>query len=119
MIRSGRSHREIGAVAILSLLLLSTQAQAQAQDCDESVVRYRLGQLKEALQRPQAMAAIDAAKLDFAQDQDFDNEDNARVLAAAAVYFKLEGQIEAGEVEEACSFLDQADSLISEMLARK
>lgn len=111
--------RPLVAGAALSVLLASIGTTARAQDCDESVVHHRLAQLKDALQRPQAMAAIDAAKLDFAQDQDFDNEANARVLAAAAVYFKIEGQIEAGEVEEACLFLDQADRLISETIARK
>ena len=65
------------------------------------------------------MAAMDAAKEDFAADQDFDNEDNAKFLAAAAVYFKAERQLDAGAVEETCQFLDQANGLIKEILAGK
>ena len=106
------------AVAVFSLLLMAINATAHAaQPCDESVARYRLGQLNDALQKPESMAALDAAKADFAADGDFDNERDARVLAAAAVYFKVERHLDAGEVEEACQFLEQADQLISEVVA--
>jgi hypothetical protein len=92
---------------------------AHAQSCDESVARYRLDQLREALQRPESMAAMDAAKADYAADQHFDNERDARYLAAAAVYFKVEGQLEGGAVADACQFLEQADGLINQVLAGK
>jgi hypothetical protein len=81
------------------------------------VARARLGQLGAALQRPESMAAMDAAKADFAADQHFDNERDARTLAAAAVYFKVEDHLEAGAVEDACLFLEQADGLINEVVA--
>jgi hypothetical protein len=111
--------RQHVAGAVFSFLLTALGTAAHAQTCDESVARTRLGQLGEALQRPESMAAMDAAKADFAADQDFDNESDARILAAAAVYFKVERHLEAGAVEDACLFLEQADGLINEVVAGK
>lgn len=107
-----------GAAFSFLVITLGTAAQA-APDCDESVARYRLGQLAEALQRPESMAAMDAAKADYAADQRFDNTRDARYLAAAAVYFKVERQLDAGAVAEACGFLQEADGLINQVLAGK
>lgn len=87
--------------------------------CDEASARARLTALSDALQRPDSLAKIDAAKADFAADEHFDNEGNARYLAAAAVYFKAERQLDAGAVGDACLFLGQADKLISQVIAGK
>ena len=106
-----------GAVLSISLSLAGT-VLADAS-CNESSARARLAALKEALQRPEALAALDAAKVDFATDQKFDNEGNAKYLAAAAVYFKVERHLDAGAIEDACLFLGQADGLINEVLAGK
>ena len=62
---------------------------------------------------------MDAAKADFAADGKFDNEKDARVLAAAAAYFKVEDHLNAGAVDEACQFLQQATRLFDEIIARK
>ena len=67
--------------------------------------------------RPIAMAAMDRAKMDYAQDQKFDNEHDAKYLAAAAAYFKAERELEGGAVDEACTFLKQADGLINQIIA--
>ena len=107
-----------GTVFSIALMSLSGTAIAAAT-CDETAARARLAALKEALQRPEALAAIDAAKVDFAADQKFDNEHNAKYLAAAAVYFKVERHLDAGAVGDACLFLGQADGLINEVVAGK
>ena len=108
----------VGAAFLLSLVTLAVPAGA-AQPCDESVARYRLGQLKAVLQRPESMAAMDAAKADFAADQKFDDAHNTKILAAAAVYFKVERHLDAGAVGDACQFLEEADGLINEVVAGK
>jgi len=108
----------VGAVLSISLISVAGAAIADAS-CDETSARARLAALKDALQRPEAMEAIDAAKADFAADQKFDNEHNAKVLAAAAVYFKVERHLDAGAVGDACLFLGQADALINEVVAGK
>ena len=101
------------------LLFLSAPVAFADEACTEATARARLSQLDDALQKPEAMAALDAAKADFAADGDFDNEANAKVLAAAAVYFKVERHLNAGAIEDACAFLDEADGLISEVVAGK
>ena len=113
-----RRHVVVGAVFGFLLTAPGTAAQA-GPDCDESVARYRLGQLGEALQRPESMAAMDAAKADYAADQRFDNERDARYLAAAVAYFKVERQLDAGAVADACLFLEQSDGLINQVIAGK
>ena len=113
-----RSLLAIGAILSISLTLSVGTAQAAAS-CDAEAARARLAALREALQRPESLAAIDAAKQDFAADQKFDNEHNARVLAAAAVYIKVEGQLDDGAVGDACLFLGKADALINEIIAGK
>ena len=105
----------VGAVSILTSLV----GPADAASCDEASARARLAVLKEALQRPESLAAMDAAKVDFAADHEFDNEHNAKVLAAAAVYFKVEDHLDAGAIGDACLFLGQADALIKEVVAGK
>jgi len=112
-----RRRLSIAVGAALSISLVSLSGTAIAVSCDETSARARLAALKDALQRPEALAAMDAAKADFAADQKFDNESNAKVLAAAAVYFKVEDHLDAGAVEEACLFLSQADGLINEVVA--
>lgn len=113
-----RRRRTVGAAFSLALVSLAGAALAD-QPCDATSARARLDVLKAELQKPDSMAAMDAAKADFAADQDFDNEDNAKFLAAAAVYFKAERELDAGAVEDTCAFLDQANGLINEILAKK
>ncbi|WP_395020284.1 hypothetical protein [Dongia sp.] len=101
------------------LILLFSGSAGATQLCSESVARERLAQLRQALTRPEAMAAIDSAKADFAVDGDYDNLRNARVLAAAKLYFKLESQLDAGDVAEACLLLGQGRSLIDGVVSGK
>ncbi len=108
----------MGAALAISLPTLAGSARA-AGSCDEAAARARLAVLQQALERPESLAAIDAAKADYAADQQFDNEDNAKVLAAAAVYIKAKRHLDAGAVGDACLFLGQADALINEIVAGK
>jgi hypothetical protein len=117
-LRLQRRRRAIAAGALLSLLLPACAAAADSS-CDEASARDRLAVLKDALQRPESLAAMDAAKADFAADGKFDNVKDAHVLAAAAVYFKVERELDAGSVDDACAFLAQAKPLIDEVLGRK
>lgn len=109
--------RWIATGAVLSILLSASAHGVLGASCDEDSARARLQALKDALQRPEALAAIDAAKADFAADQDFDNVHDAKYLAAAAVYFKAERLLDGGAVSDACLFLGQADKLINEVIA--
>jgi hypothetical protein len=88
-----------------------------ADSCDEASARARLQALSDALQRPESLKALDAAKADFAADQHFDNEHDAKYLAAAAAYFKAERLLDAGAIGDACLFLGQADTLIDAIIA--
>ena len=110
--------RRFLAGAALSLLLAIGAGAEAAQPCSKSIARDRLDQLRAALMRPESLAAIDSAKADFAADEDFDNLRNARVLAAATLFFKVERHLDAGAVEEACLFLSQGRGLIDEVIAR-
>jgi hypothetical protein len=109
--------RQIMAGAVLPLLLAG--AAAQAVPCSESTARERLGQLRAALMRPDSMAAIDAAKKDYAADQHFDNEHDARYLAAAAFYFKVERAFQDKDGKQVCLYLEQGRVLIDEVIAGK
>jgi hypothetical protein len=100
-----------------ALLALAVHGAEAAQLCSESIARERLATLKAALTRPEALAAMDSAKADFAVDGVYDNLQNARILAAAKLYFKVEGQLDAGAVEEACLLLEQGRKLIDEAVA--
>jgi hypothetical protein len=105
--------------AALSISLISPAGAARAAPCDAAAAKARLATLQQALQRPESLAAMDAAKADFAADQKFDNQHNAKVLAAAAVYIKVKEHLDAGAVGDACLFLGQADALINEVVAGK
>ncbi len=105
--------------AALSLSLASLAGAARASSCDEAAARARLAQLQQALERPESLAAIDAAKADYAADQRFDNTHDAKILAAAAVYIKIERHLDAGAVGDTCRFLGQADALIDAVVAGK
>jgi hypothetical protein len=109
--------RRLLAGAVLPLLLAFAGTAEATQLCSESIARGLLAQLKAALLRPESLAAIDSAKTDFAVDEDYDNLRNARVLAAAKLYFKVESQLDAGEVAEACLLLGQGRSLIDEVVS--
>ena len=112
-----RRRRQIMAGAALPLLLAGTAVQAAP--CSESIARERLGELRKALMRPDSMAAIDAAKKDYAADQHFDNERDARYLAAAAFYFKVERAFQDGDGRQVCLYLEQGQGLIDEVIAGK
>ncbi len=100
-----------------AFLVLAVQGAEAAQVCSESIARDRLAQLKAVLTRPEALAAIDSAKADFAADGRYDNLRNARTLAAAALYFKTERQLDDGAVPEACLLLEQGRRLIDQVVA--
>jgi hypothetical protein len=106
-------------LAIGAALSISLASPAGAASCDAAAAEARLAALQQALQRPESLAAMDAAKADFAADQKFDNERNAKYLAAAAVYIKAKDHLDAGAVGDACLFLGQADALINEVVAGK
>jgi hypothetical protein len=111
--------RRLLAGAALPLLLAIAGTADATQLCSQSIARQRLAELRAVLTRPDSLAAIDSAKADFAVDQDYDNLRNARVLAAAKLYFKVESQLDAGEVAEACLLLGQGRSLIDAVVSGK
>ena len=103
-------------VAVGAASLLLTLPGVARASCDEPSARDRLAVLKDVLQRSDSLAAIDAAKADFAADGHFDNPHNARVFAAAMAYFKVERQLDDGRIAEACAFLARAKRLIDEVV---
>src|SRR6185369_9656303 len=100
------------------LCVLSTGALADSV-CDESAVRDAMERLAHALGTPKAQAAIEAARADFAADQKFDNEDDAKYLAAAAIYVKGTDDLAAGDIDDACRMLQNAGKLIRAIIVGK
>jgi hypothetical protein len=101
--------------AVLACLLPSSAGADSA--CDESAVRDALQRLAAALRTPKAQAAMQAARTDFAQDQKFDDEDDAKYLAAAAIYVKGTDDLDAGDIDDACAILQNAGKLIRAVIA--
>ena len=102
--------------AVLSILLTPIAAAADSA-CDESAVRDLLGRLADALGTPKAQAAMKAARADFDDNQQFDDEENVKYLAAAALYIKAKNNVDAGAVDDACALLQNAGKLIHAVIA--
>jgi len=99
------------------LVALAPAAALAESVCDESAVHDALSRIADALGKPKAQAAMKAARDDYAADQHFDNEDDAKYLAAAALYIKGKDDLAAGDVDDACAMLQNADKLISDVIA--
>jgi len=106
----------IGAAFLLALAPLGAAADSA---CDESAVRDLLARMAGALNTPKAQAAMQAARDDFDQDQKFDDEENVKYLAVAALYIKAKDDVDAGDVDGACAMLQNAGKLIHAVLAGK
>jgi len=105
-------------ISIGAVLLCLAPASAPADSiCDEAAVRDALEHLAQALGTPKAQAAMQAARADFAADQKFDNEDDAKYLAAAAIYVKGSDDLDAGDIDDACRMLQNAGKLIDAVMA--
>lgn len=98
-------------------LCLSPASASADSACDEPAVRDALEHLADALGTPKAQAAMKAARADFAANQQFDNEDDAKYLAAAAIYVKGTDDLAAGDVDDACAMLQNAAKLIRAVIA--
>lgn len=104
----------IGAVFLLAQSPFGALADSA---CDESAVRDALSRIATALGTPKAQAAMKAAREDFDQDQKFDDEENVKYLAAAAIYIKAKDDVDAGDVDDACAMLQNAGKLIRAVIA--
>jgi hypothetical protein len=104
----------IGAVLSIALAPLGALADPA---CDESAVRDLLTRMSVALGTPKAQAAMQAARDDYDADQKFDNDDNVKYLAVAAVYIKATDDLNAGAVDDACQMLQNAGKLIHAVIA--
>ena len=102
--------------AVLSILLTPIAAAAESA-CDESAVRDLLGRMATALGTPKAQAAMQAARNDYDQDQKFDDQENVKYLAVAAIYIKAKDAVDAGAVDDACALLQNAGKLIHAVIA--
>jgi hypothetical protein len=102
--------------AVLSILL-TPSAAAAGSACDESAVRDLLSRMADALGTPKAQAAMKAARADYDEDQRFDDEENVKYLAAAALYIKAKDDVDAGAVDDACALLQNAGKLIHAVIA--
>ena len=106
----------IGAVFLSVLAPLGAAADSA---CDAPAVRDLLARMSGALGTPKAQAAMQAARDDFDQDQKFDDEDNVKYLAVAALYIKAKDDLDAGDVDDACQMLQNAGKLIHAVIAGK
>jgi hypothetical protein len=113
-----RRRRWLAIGAALSLFAAALGAAADPV-CDESAVREALGRLGDALGTPRARAAMQAARDDYDADQRFDDEENVKYLAAAALYVKAKDSLEAGDVDAACRLFQNAGKLIEAVIAGK
>jgi hypothetical protein len=108
--------RWIAIGAVLSILLTPIAATADSA-CDESAVRDLLSHMAQALGTPKAQAAMQAARADYDEDQKFDDQDNVKYLAVAALYIKAKDDVDAGAVDDACALLQNAGKLIHAVIA--
>jgi hypothetical protein len=106
----------IGAAFFFALAPFGAMADSA---CDEPAVRDLLARMSTALATPKAQAAMQAARDDFDQDQKFDDEENVKYLAVAALYIKAKDDLDAGDVDGACAMLQNAGKLIHAVLAGK
>ncbi|HVZ00676.1 MAG TPA: hypothetical protein VHA35_14300 [Dongiaceae bacterium] len=102
--------------AVLSILLAPGAAAADSA-CDAAAVGDLLDRIAAALGTPKAQAAMKAARDDFDQDQKFDDDENVKYLAAAAIYIKAKDDLDAGAVDDACALLQNAGKLIRAVIA--
>jgi hypothetical protein len=100
-----------------ALLFLSPVTVRADSACDAPAVHDALEHLADALGTPKAQAAMKAARADYEADQQFDNEDDAKYLAAAAIYVKGTNDLAAGDVDDACAILQNAGKLIRAVIA--
>lgn len=111
-----RWRRRLAAGTAL-LFGLAPMIAAAESACDESAVREVLERLSDALGRPKAQAAMKAAREDYAADQQFDDQENVKYLAAAAIYVKASDDLNAGAVDDACAILQNAGKLVHAVIA--
>jgi len=104
----------IGAAFLIALAPFGAAADSA---CDESAIRDLLTRLSEALGTPKAQAAMRAAQADYAEDQKFDDENDVKYLAAAALYVKAKDDLDAGAVDDACQMMQNAGKLIHAVIA--
>jgi hypothetical protein len=110
-----RRRRWLAIGAVFSVLLPTGAAADSA--CDALAVHDLLDRMAEALGTPKAQAAMKAARDDYADNQQFDDENNVKYLAVAAVYVKAKDDLDAGDVDDACAILQNAGKLIHAVIA--
>ncbi len=79
------------------------------------MVRDRLAKLLDALHKPEIRAKMDAAKKDWDEDGDFDDEQGATYLIAAAAWHDIDRNLHAG-AEAACEVMMKHEPIIKAVL---
>jgi hypothetical protein len=109
-----RSRSTLLAAMGTALLVAAAPARAEVP-CSEKMVRDRQAKLLEALHTPEIRAKMDAAKKDLDEDGDFDNEQDAKYLIAAAAWHAIDRNLHAGP-EAACEAMMKHEATIKAVL---
>ena len=107
----------LALLAIGAMLLTSVGGDADADEtCNADTVGDRLAQLEHAFRQPKVRAGMAAAKQDWDEDQDIDNEEGFKYLGAVAAYHDIKRNFDAGAVEDACKLMSGSDAMVQSVL---
>ena len=104
-----------GGLIIGQALLIAIAVSAAVADtpCDMASAAKQYNDLLGMLDNPDGRATLDAARADFAEDQDIDSQKNEDYLALLATTYDLSRSLNAGDVEGACQALARQKARIS------
>ena|SRR5690242_18825412 len=113
-----RRRLSITVGAALSFIATAMGLPAAADDvCNEAYAQDRLEKLLHVLHQPKAQAAMEAAKADLDADGEFDNQDDAKYMMAAATYISAKRNLDGGSADGACEILQRSKALVDDVLA--
>jgi len=99
------------AAACFISALLASPHMALAASCDQQSLQANLKEVERNLAKPSVQKQIDAAKADYAADQDFDDIDAALYLDAYALYLDIRNNASAGKIDAACAKYDEVATM--------
>ena len=106
----------LASLAFLASALFDVRAEAT---CTEKTVEDRLAALENAFRKPDMQTKLSAAKKDWVEDSDFDNNDNAKYLGTVAAYHDMKRNYNAGAVDGACESLMRTDAMVRGVLSEQ
>jgi len=84
-------------------LLASGSPMASADSCNATSLEKAMQRALVNFSKPSVRAKLEKAKAEWAEDQDFDDEDAARYLAAVALYHDISRNLGGDAIDDACA----------------